>query len=231
MTRTVTDSFSVAQVTATTPKELQEKPQWVLWRGTDRIDQKTGEVKVTKVPMNPRGLGNAKTNDPRTWGTFEDCCTAIEWALEGWEAEEPGAYRGGGLGFVFTAGDPYAGIDLDHCRNPETGALEPWAQQLITRLNSYTEVSLSGTGLHIFAQAKLSGEGHKRSPIEVYDQKRFFTVTGAHLPGTPTTIEERQAVIERLYDAAPIIAKALKQYGERFSLLFAGEWAKATTRR
>jgi len=53
-------------------------------------------------------------------------------------------------------------------------------------------------------------------------------VTGAHLPGTPTTIEERQAVIERLYDAAPIIAKALKQYGERFSLLFAGEWAKAT---
>jgi hypothetical protein len=94
--------------------------------------------------------------------------------------------------------------------------------------NSYTEVSPSGTGLRIFAQGKLSGEGRKRGPIELYDQKRFLTVTGDHLPETPTTIEERQDVVEWLYVAMPIIANAIQCHGERFSLLFAGEWAKAT---
>ena len=69
LTQTITDSFNRAQVIAKTPKELREKPQWVDWRGVDRTNENTGEVKVSKVPINPRGLGEAKTNDPRTWGS------------------------------------------------------------------------------------------------------------------------------------------------------------------
>jgi putative DNA primase/helicase len=225
LTQTTTDSCSVAQVTANTPKELQEKPQWVLWRGEDRVNEQTGVVKVTKIPINPQTLHKASTTDPRTWGTFADCCAAIGCALEEWKEESLDAYRGGGLGFVFTENDSYAGIDLDHCRNPETGEVAPWAQQIITVLKSYTEVSPSGTGLHIFAQGKLSGEGHKRHPIELYDRRRFFTVTGDHYPGTPTTIEDRQAVVELLYAAMPILAKLLADSDrrEKFQRLFTGD--------
>jgi len=42
------------------------------------------------------------------------------------------------------------GIDLDKCRNPETGELEPEAQEIVRRMDSYTEVSPSGTGVHIY---------------------------------------------------------------------------------
>ena len=115
-------------------------------------------MKVSKVPINPRGLGEAKTNDPRTWGTFEDCI-GIECALEGWEAEDPDAYRGGGVGFVLTATDPFTGTDLDHCRNPETDEIAPWARQIVRVINSYTEVSPSGTGLRIFARGDSRAKG------------------------------------------------------------------------
>ena len=112
----------------------------------------------------------------------------------------------------------------------ETGEIKPWARQIIIGLNSYTEVSPSGTGLHIFVRGHLPDKGQKRGPIELYDRERYFTVTGAHLPETPTTIEERQAVVEWLYMAMPIIAKCLADSSrqETFQHLFAGDWAKAT---
>jgi hypothetical protein len=225
LSQTMTDSFPFAQVITNAPKELREKPQWVLWRGVDRRNQRTGDVKVNKVPIDPRTLKNADKTDPRTWGTFEDCCEGIKCALKEWEAADPDAYRGGGLGFVFTENDPYAGIDLDDCRHPETGALEPWAQQLIAVLDSYTEISPSGTGVHLYVKGRLAGTGQNKQPLELYDRKAYFTVTGAHLPGTPATIEDRQDVIEWLYVAMPILAKLLADSGrrEKFSQLFAGD--------
>ena len=92
-------------------------------------------------------------------------------------------------------------------------------------INSYTEVSPSGTGLRIFAQGGLSGKGRKRGDIELYSQGRFLTVTGDHLPGTPTTIAERQAAVEWLYVAMPIMAKLLadSSRGEKFQRLFTGD--------
>jgi primase-polymerase (primpol)-like protein len=59
-----------------------------------------------------------------------------------------------GVGFVFSSDDPYVGIDLDGCRNPQTGYIEPWALEIVRRLNSYTEISRSGTGLHIIAKGR-----------------------------------------------------------------------------
>src|SRR5207244_12523629 len=52
-----------------------------------------------------------------------------------------------GVGFVFSSDDPYTGVDLDKCRNPETGQIEEWAQGIIEQLDSYTESSQSGTGV------------------------------------------------------------------------------------
>ena len=50
---------------------------------------------------------------------------------------------------MVTRDDPYVGIDLDDCRNPETGEIAAWAQEIIDRFDSYTEVSPTGTGVRI----------------------------------------------------------------------------------
>ena len=114
----------------------------------------------------------------------------------------PATSSGGwdGLGFVFTAVDPYAGIDLDDCRDPETGEIAYWAQQIVGALESYTEVSPSGRGLHILVKAALPDHvGRKQGAVEVYDALRYFAVTGERLAGTPASLEERQAETLALY--------------------------------
>src|SRR5205814_5299763 len=75
---------------------------------------------------------------------------------------------------------------------------DPQAAEIIQSLNSYTETSPSGTGLHILAYAdKPIRSLHKE--IEMYGQDRFTTITTDHIAGTPTTIELRTAAIEALY--------------------------------
>jgi len=102
------------------------------------------------------------------------------------------------VGFVFTPEDDFAGVDLDGCLNPVTDEIEAWTQGIIEELNSYTEISPSGMGLHILVRAQLSPERNRKGRIEVYDRGRYFTVTGWHLAGTPHTIESRQEQLERV---------------------------------
>ncbi len=111
-------------------------------------------------------------------------------------------YRSGlvdGIGFVFSKDDPYTGIDLDGCYDPEANVLDPWAQKIITRLNTYTELSPSGTGVHLIIKGQLPGKGRRKGPIEVYSEGRYFTMTGARLDGTPACIADRSAELETLY--------------------------------
>jgi putative DNA primase/helicase len=147
-----------------TPEDLKARPQWVVWKFEDH-----GEPKPAKVLYNPHTGQRAKSNDPQTWATF---------------AEALAAYQHGGfdgIGFVFTANDPYVGIDLDSCRDPASGRLEPWAGEIVERLDGYTEASPSGTGVHIIVEGKLPAGGRKKGQVEMYDSGRFFTVTGQHL--------------------------------------------------
>jgi hypothetical protein len=58
------------------PVELTHRRQWVLWRGVDRIDQATGNIKLNKIPINPHTLTNADSTDPTTWGDFARCVGA-----------------------------------------------------------------------------------------------------------------------------------------------------------
>lgn len=173
------------------PQELQAWPQWVVWRyGMLRKSGKREKPLYTPATGRP-----ASTTNAATWGTYEEAAKA--------------AYAGGnyeGIGFVFDETDPYCGVDLDGCRNPETGDLAEWAQIIVTQLDTYTEISPSGTGVKLWLRARLSGTQHTAIPhtgakIEVYDTERYFTVTGRHLPGTPLTIEERQAALDAWYAA------------------------------
>lgn len=99
--------------------------------------------------------------------------------------------------FVFTEADPFCGIDLDQCRTVN-GAIAPEARDIIRRLESYTELSPSGTGVQVLIKAKLLGKGRRTGKFEMYDSGRYFTITGKHLVGTPMAIQNRQSVLEKL---------------------------------
>ena len=166
------------------PEELKARDRGVLWKA----ELREGEEKPTKVPYSPHG-GKAKANDPLTWGTFAQCYTLY--------SQDSEVY--GGIGFVFSSDDDIAGMDIDLCRVSATGQIEPWAWKIITALDSYTEVSNSGTGVHIIFKGKIPGSLRRKGHIEVYESGRFFVMTGNHLEGTPQTVEHRQDALNARY--------------------------------
>jgi len=124
---------------------------------------------------------------------------------EAQDACRKGAYAG--IGFVFSADDPYLGVDLDDCRDAGTGQIAAWAQVIITNLHTYTEVSPSGTGVKLLLRATKPGPRTRPTKsdarhIEVYDTQHYFALTGQHLAGTPTTVEARQTELSALYTEA-----------------------------
>ena len=212
---------------------MKDLEQWVCWRSEAR------DGKPTKVPYSPRSGSRARSDDPDTWATL----------AEAEAAADKDDYHG--MGFVFTARDPFCGVDIDSCVNPETAQTEAWATKIVEELDSYTEFSPSGTGLHVIVKAKLPPGGNRKGRVEIYDKGRFFTVTRRHLPGTSRRIEERQEEIEALHarlflpeqqhaptkspstngddaseglsDAAVLRRAMSSRSGERFAKLWAGD--------
>ena len=97
-------------------------------------------------------------------------------------------------------------VDLDHCVDPGTGKIAPWAREIIIGLDSYSEFSPSGTGVHILGEdIALPGKGRKRpyetGAVELYDTARFLTFTGRWLPKTPADILPRCSQFNGLYQA------------------------------
>ena len=159
MTEVYTEAEAVA--TENIPEPMKTYRHWVCWR----LEERAGEQ--TKVPYDPTTGRRASSTDSRTWRSFEEAVAALE----------AGAYNG--LGFMFSSGDPFTGIDLDKCRDPETGELEPWAAALVAKSGGYAEVSPSGTGVHIIVRGKAPNK--KRGRVECYSERRFFTMTGRAL--------------------------------------------------
>jgi primase-polymerase (primpol)-like protein len=155
--QTTTESHTTVLV-ENIPEELRRRPQWVMWK----LEARDG--KPAKVPYIAGGVGKAKSTDSETWRTFGEAVQALR----------TGRYDG--IGFVFSSGDPFAGIDLDKCRDPETGELEEWAAKIVQDLDGYAEASPSGTGVHIIIKGKAPNK--KRARVEAYSERRFFTMTG-----------------------------------------------------
>jgi hypothetical protein len=166
------------------PLSLELQPQWVAWQQTP--SRKPGG-KAGKVPINPHTGRRASTTDPATWGSYEEA---------GARATRDGL---AGVGFVFRADGGLVGVDLDGCRDAASGALVPWAADFIRRLESYTEVSPSGTGVHVLVRGALPAGRRRKGSVEMYDRARFFTVTGKRLPDTPAEIAERTDVLAAIH--------------------------------
>jgi hypothetical protein len=175
--------------------DLASAPRWVAWQ----TETPEGRPKPTKMPYAPAGSGYAKADDARTWGTRE--------AAETRAARLPRPFDAGGVGFELGDlgnGRAIGGLDLDSCRDPETGSIEPWAAEVIRRFGSYAEVSPSGTGAKVFftydpaglpdllrlmgtrtGKKWASAKGEHAPAIELYLTGRYFAVTGERLPDSP----------------------------------------------
>ena len=162
------------------PQEMKDLDQYVVWKWEKR------DGKSTKPPYNPKTGKRASHGDPSTWGTFEDAVKALDRGFDG-------------IGLAFTQNDPLCGIDLDDCRDPVSGEIEPWALEIIKDFDSYTEVSPSKTGLKIFLKGQLPGGGIKTKHIEIYNRLRYFTTTGDRY-GAQGDIKENQEALDKLIE-------------------------------
>lgn len=177
-------------------KILANKSIWVAWDHECRSSN-DGVKKFTKILKNPHSGRNAKSNDPSSWGTFDQ------------------AYRHAnrysrGIGIVLTKLNEeefLGGLDIDTCRNTQTNEIAPWAMEVIDRFNTYTEISPSETGVKLFFKIKQEAleklktntkSNNKKTlnsvfkkegvssalhppALELYLGGRYFTVTGDQL--------------------------------------------------
>lgn len=184
------------------PRQLREAPQWVLWKW-QWSDDRACWTKVPKRPVND-GCGfailPAKSDTPATWGALDDPeHGGVGGAYGLYDAHHPGLF---GLGFVLAESDPFAVIDLDDCRDRDSGEITPGARAVVERFGTYAEVSPSGTGLKLFLRARKPGDRCRTGEhpgVEVYDRARFVAVTGARLEGCPGEPQDRQAELEAYY--------------------------------
>jgi putative DNA primase/helicase len=159
-----------------TLNDLKDFPQWVCADGD-------------KVPYHPDGY-KAKADDPATWSAFTSVLRA--------QRNNPEQYIG--IGYELVKEQSITVVDLDHCIID--GQLTEFAKGIVTRLNSYTEYSTRGSGLHIYCRGNIPknigdvAKGEESTiRIEMYDCKRYIIITGKHFPGTPETFEDRQEVL------------------------------------
>ena len=168
-------------------EELSRFNHWVVYK------KEKNREKITKIPYQPNGY-KAKPTDPQTWTTYNNAKSAVE----------TGKFDG--IGYVLTAEQGYICIDLDHCRNPETGDIDQWAKDIIGIVEeaggAYYEVSPSGTGIHLWGRGKLPDNKGIHSPmknrhdIEMYTNAHYMTVTDK--PLNDTALNDIQPAIDKI---------------------------------
>jgi putative DNA primase/helicase len=167
---------------AAIPTSMKQEQRWLVWR----FEQRDG--RVTKVPYQARRGGRrASSTEPTTWSTFEA-------ARDVFLANT--TYNG--VGFVL--GNGWCGIDLDHCCDGPGATVAGWAAAVVELADSYTEYSISGTGLHIILHGGEMPAGVRQGGIEMYGRGRYFTISGWALPGRTEVRTINSDALEALRD-------------------------------
>ena len=145
------------------PEELKRLKQWVCWQG---ITDPAKPEKLKKTPINPYTGGYAQSNNPSTWSNYD---TAMR---------ESAKYSG--IGCMFANG--YFGVDIDDIEGEikayQSGDTDNIVAEFIHTLESYAEYSQSGRGLHIICKGSLPEGGRRKGNVEMYQDGRFFIMTG-----------------------------------------------------
>ncbi|MCI0460129.1 MAG: hypothetical protein L0Z62_24520 [Gemmataceae bacterium] len=209
----------------TVPDSLQQFRGWVLWRwewrtdkdgtrtrtkvpyGLCRLppgtkqhtrhfrDRETGEIVFTVRTKGRVTVQRAATNRPTSGMSYASAAKIYQ--------ENPGVFSG--VGLILTEDMGLVVIDLDDARDPDTGELADWAWPVVDKLDTYSEVSPSGTGVKVYVWGKKPGRNcgtKKGSPYhaEMYSRLRWVALTGINVEGTPTTVEARQEAITEVYE-------------------------------
>jgi len=219
------------------PARLKEGQVFVNWK----LESVKGG-KDAKIPYDGKTGRPARTNDPSTWADFDTCHKAYR----------RGKYTG--LGIVLTSDDDLICIDLDSCLD-EKGKPTTEAATIVSKFSTYIEISPSERGLHIWLRGRKPGSACKKGKIEIYETGRYITLTGKPLFKDSTVhreVNSQQKALDELYyslwpkkeaetpvpetKGSPrhsltdeeIITKAkVAKNGEKFSLLWDGNWEEA----
>lgn len=198
------------------PEGLRERPQWLLW-----VSDKVPRAPWVKSDMFPCRWSGDLDAEERPETSFE---SAARWAqhevIEDLPTNLDRISRDDvELGFLLPleippTDDLIVFIDFDAVRIPDTGEIHPRVKELVSEFSSFTEISQSGTGLHVFVYGRLPDqitsfdapiaddvfvpESDKVPGVEMYQQSRWAAVTGRHLPGTPTDVQPAQEVLNEI---------------------------------
>ena len=217
------------------PTELTEQPNWVVFR----LEWDEKREKYTKRPYDAKSGFLAKSNDPSTWCEF-DLAVDVSQQYDG-------------IGYMFDGN--YYGVDLDNVESEIMRYIQGDDEDNIVAdfmdvLCSYSEISPSGTGVHIICKGQLPDGGRRKGDVEMYGHGRFFTMTGnrigdykgifddtdvgkikylhhKHIGESVVNVEDLSAFQTSGNDLteSQIIAEALKsKQGMRFQLFMDGGW-------
>lgn len=200
------------------PEAMKSRPQWLVWRFA-KFD---GDKKPRKLPCyvngNMRGWPNGRPakKDGKVTPTPEQPNVDQGHELDrqhlvGFD-EVLVALRSGrwdGVGFAFLPGDGLIGIDIDHAIDPETGEVSERCAQILKAVPSYTELSPSGSGVHIIVEGQTTTFKSNDIGVEVFCNAQFFTCTGRRWPGSPEAVqpiaEESLAMLQKMVaDSRPV---------------------------
>jgi hypothetical protein len=156
------------------PADLKLEARWLVYQLVWNPDKRKND----KIPHNP--LTGSKANDPKLGVTFDVALSK----------------SAGFSGLGIYVEPPYFVIDIDGCRDPKTGIVQNWVMEIIRTLDTYAEASPSETGVHIWGKGTKPGQACRKG-IEIYTTGRFMTVTGLQIPGTPSSVNQRD--ISRVY--------------------------------
>lgn len=168
------------------PDELKSLKQWGLYK----LKWIEARKKYTKIPIDPHTGMDGKSNDESTWTDFDTALKAMnDLGMDG-------------LGFYFKP--PYIGIDVDHVGDD----LERWrngdredneVQEFLGLTNSYSEISVSGEGIHIIVKGKIPGDRRRKGNVEMYTSGRFFAMTGNRIGNIDLINEPNPSQLQVIY--------------------------------
>jgi putative DNA primase/helicase len=158
------------------PARLAQAQQWVLWK----FEWDTKRNAWLKVPYYV--AGGRRTGDQGSDRDRERLATlpVVRRAFERAQGT-PKPYTG--IGFGFLPGDGLIGIDLDKCIDPDTGKLGDRAAKIVQAFHSFTELSPSGKGLHIYLEGHTTTHDH--GEVKRYRRGNVLRKAVFHGDGAP----------------------------------------------
>lgn len=170
------------------PSELAARQQWLLWK-YEWDEKRSAWLKVPYYPGGGRRAGDQGTDRDRMRLAVLQVARRV-YERGGWS----------GIGFAFLPDDGLIGIDIDKQFDAETGEMSPRCRGIVEAFNTYTEISPSGKGLHLYVLGKTETAKSNDIGVEMFCSKQFFTVTGRHLANTPKDVSTApEGVLRRMH--------------------------------